>query len=381
VVVREIELSLYSWVRAVVYVMGAYQDDEVGVRRRSKGEEPEEMEWTSSEKNWSNREKAMELWCNVKHQLVEYSALPEYLRDNSFILRHYRADWNFKHSFYSMFSMHNETFNIWSHLVGFILFLGLTIYTAMHLPTYSATLQRWQSGYIMESLPSYLQLPEALSSCVPGTFDGTRCVQKPITRWPFFVFLGGAMFCMLASTTCHLLGCRCAKTFYTLMRIDYTGIAALTVASFYPPVYYGFMCNPSLCKMYLGIITSMGIGCVLLSLIPVFQTPEYRSVRAAMFSIMGVSGIVPCVHKIFMYQDEVQAYEALYNEVNMFIIYALGGLVYATRIPERWKPGAFDIIGNSHQLFHVLVVWAAYVHYQGGLIYLKWRDVKGCPLS
>lgn len=146
-------------------------------------------------------------------------------------------------------------------------------------------------------------------------------------------------------------------------------------------VFYSFMCHPNLCKMYLGIVTTMGVGCVLISLIPVFQTPEYRPVRAAMFAIMGVSGIVPCVHKIFMYQDEVQAYEALYMEVQMFLIYAMAGLVYATRIPERWKPGAFDIIGNSHQLFHVLVVWAAYVHYQGGLIYLKWRDVKGCPLS
>lgn len=330
-----------------------------------------------------NREKARELWCNVKHQLVEYSQLPEYLRDNAFIIRHYRADWNFKHAFYSMFSMHNETFNVWSHFIGFLLFLCLTIYTVLHMPSMvePATLERLRSGYIMESLPSYLQLPEALSSCVPGTFDGTRCIQKPITRWPFFVFLGGAMFCMLASTICHLLGCRCARTFYMLMRMDYCGIAALTVASFYPPVFYSFMCHPNLCKMYLGIVTTMGVGCVLISLIPVFQTPEYRPVRAAMFATMGVSGIVPCVHKIFMYQDEVQAYEALYMEVQMFLIYAMAGLVYATRIPERWKPGAFDIIGNSHQLFHVLVVWAAYVHYQGGLIYLKWRDVKGCPLS
>lgn len=75
------------------------------------------------------------------------------------------------------------------------------------------------------------------------------------------------------------------------------------------------------------------------------------------------------------------AYQALYNEMYMGVIYAVSALLYATRIPERWKPGMFDIIGNSHQLFHVLVVWGAYVHYQGGLIYLKWRDVKGCPLS
>ena len=75
------------------------------------------------------------------------------------------------------------------HLIGFLIFLGLTIYTATHLPTIEpTTFQRWQAG-IMESLPSYLQLPEALSSCVPGTYDGTQCIQVS-THWKDFVVLG-----------------------------------------------------------------------------------------------------------------------------------------------------------------------------------------------
>lgn len=67
------------------------------------------------------------------------------------------------------------------HLVGFLLFLGLTIYTATHVPVTIVepkTLQRWQSG-IMESWPSYMQLPEAFSGCVTGTYDGSQCVQVP----------------------------------------------------------------------------------------------------------------------------------------------------------------------------------------------------------
>ena len=38
-----------------------------------------------------------------------------------------------------------------------------------------------------------------------------------------------------------------------------------------------------------------------------------------------------------------------------------GALVYATRIPERWKPGAFDLMFHSHQLFHVAIIIAALV--------------------
>ena len=31
-------------------------------------------------------------------------------------------------------------------------------------------------------------------------------------------------------------------------------------------------------------------------------------------------------------------------------------MLYAARVPERWKPGAFDVAFHSHQLFHVCVV-------------------------
>jgi adiponectin receptor len=35
------------------------------------------------------------------------------------------------------------------------------------------------------------------------------------------------------------------------------------------------------------------------------------------------------------------------------------------RFPERLKPGAFDIWGSSHQIFHVLVLLAAASHFVG----------------
>ena len=46
-------------------------------------------------------------------------------------------------------------------------------------------------------------------------------------------------------------------------------------------------------------------------------------------------------------------------------LYLTGAFLYAARIPERWLPGKCDIWFQSHQLFHVLVVAAAFVHYHG----------------
>ncbi|KAF0291092.1 Adiponectin receptor protein [Amphibalanus amphitrite] len=49
----------------------------------------------------------------------------------------------------------------------------------------------------------------------------------------------------------------------------------------------------------------------------------------------------------------------------MGALYVAGALLYAFRVPERWFPGKCDIYFQSHQIFHVLVVAAAMVHYHG----------------
>ncbi|CAK9141116.1 unnamed protein product [Ilex paraguariensis] len=325
------------------------------------------------------------------------------------------------------------------HLIGFFLFLALTIYTAMKIPKVVdlRTLQHIPDvlrkadlhklhAELMTCLPSLPNMPdlhrlreelktalpsmdllpslsnwhivELLTNCLPERFSHANhsdvCVlhsmkedlaniiaplmMRPITRWPFFVFLGGAMFCLLASSTCHLLSCHSKRVSYIMLRLDYAGIAALISTSFYPPVYYSFMCYPFFCNLYMGFITLVGIGTILVSLLPVFQNPEYRSIRASLFFGMGVSGVAPILHKLILFWHQPEALHTTGYEILMGVFYGLGALVYAMRVPERWMPGKFDIAGHSHQLFHVLVVAGAYTHYQAGLVYLKWRDMEGC---
>lgn len=383
--------------------------------------------------------KGKRLWKKVKYQLVEYHSLPGYLRDNEYIIGHYRSEWPLKQAFLSMFTIHNETLNVWTHLIGFALFLALTIYTAMKVPRIADSqtvqhlthvlktvdlhkihselltclssmsnitdLQRFRDD-LKASLPSVDLLPslpswhtvELLTNCLPERFFHVNqtdpCVLKnmkedllnilaplvvrPITRWPFFAFLGGAMFCLLASSTCHLLSCHSERMSYFMLRLDYAGIAALISTSFYPPVYYSFMCHPFFCNLYLGFITILGIATILVSLLPVFQTPEFRKVRASLFFGMGASGAAPILHKLIIFWHQPEALHTTGYELLMGLLYGLGALVYATRIPERWMPGRFDLAGHSHQLFHVLVVAGAYTHYHAGLVYLKWRDQQGC---
>lgn len=386
----------------------------------------------------SKERKGHRLWKKVKYQLVEYHSLPGYLRDNEFIRGYYRAEWPLKQVFLSIFKIHNETLNVWTHLTGFFLFLFLTVYTAMKVPDVAdiSPLQHLPKMLrkadfhmihldLLNCIPSLPNMPglqklkvdlkasllsieflsslsgnimELLTNCLPEQFtrmysaddnvlqgvknDATNMIVQltlhPITRWPFFVFMGGAMFCLLASSTCHLLSCHSEQMSYIVHRVDYAGIAALIATSFYPPVYYSFMCNPFFCRLYLGFITVLGIVTIIFSLVPSFQKPEFRGFRTGLFFGMGLSGVAPILHKLILYRDQPEALQTTGYEILMGILYGLGALIYATRIPERWKPGKFDIAGQSHQLFHILVVAGAYTHYQAGLVYLRWRDLHGC---
>eukprot|EP00252_Welwitschia_mirabilis_P011757 TRINITY_DN2617_c0_g1_i1.p1 TRINITY_DN2617_c0_g1~~TRINITY_DN2617_c0_g1_i1.p1 ORF type:complete len:385 (-),score=43.96 TRINITY_DN2617_c0_g1_i1:239-1393(-) len=374
----------------------AYHESKESTKILNHEEEEEEI---------SSSSKAKRLWKKVKYQLVEYNALPDYLRDNEYILRYYRAEWPMKQVLLSMFTIHNETLNVWTHLVGFLIFLSLTIYTVVKLPRVvdlgaishlphipsREELHKLQTE-LMSSLPSFTnkvdlqRLQAELKTALPSMHTMTQemahmfspYLQTPAARWPFFVFLGGAMFCLLASSTCHLLSCHSELLSYIMLRLDYIGIAGLIATSFYPPVYYSFMCHPFFKIFYLSVITVIGFATIVASLLPVFQEPKFRTFRASLFFGMGVSGVAPILHKLILYKDDPMAFYTTAYEIAMGLFYGLGALVYAARVPERWKPGKFDIAGHSHQLFHVLVVAGAYTHYKAGLLYLQWRDSKGC---
>ena len=67
--------------------------------------------------------------------LTTWDAAPNHVRDNRFIIRGYRAGAHtFKTSFMSLLSIHNETGNIWTHLIGFIIFILLTVATVQLRP-------------------------------------------------------------------------------------------------------------------------------------------------------------------------------------------------------------------------------------------------------
>ncbi len=69
--------------------------------------------------------------------------------------------------------------------------------------------------------------------------------------------------------------------------------------------------------------------------------------------------MVPYTHSILIYGTKL-SFEAnsLQAMIYIFMQYIIGVVFFASRFPERWFPGKFDIFGSSHQIWHVLVFTA-----------------------
>lgn len=71
-----------------------------------------------------------------KHGFIgSWVHLPEGMIDNEFLLTGYRIGFKgFTNGLRTLFILHNETVNIWSHLLGKLLFVGFLIGVAMVYP-------------------------------------------------------------------------------------------------------------------------------------------------------------------------------------------------------------------------------------------------------
>ncbi len=52
--------------------------------------------------------------------------------------------------------------------------------------------------------------------------------------------------------------------------------------------------------------------------------------------------------------------KALFWHMIQFLSFILSGLIFIGRFPERFSPGLFDLFGQSHHAFHLMIFLMAY---------------------
>ncbi|KAI2465239.1 hemolysin-III channel protein-like protein Izh2 [Annulohypoxylon bovei var. microspora] len=260
-------------------------------------------------------------------RLVEWENLPPWKQHGSEHLRTgYRPEcaslWSCLHSWSYI---HNETVNIFSHIIGALLFLALPLYV-----------------FRTEVPPRYR---------LATTADIIVCS----------VYFLGVGVCFTFSTLFHTFMCHSEAVYSLGVKLDYQGILLLMWGANVPLIYYSMPCDSSGRVAYWALNTALAALCSLATFHPLIGGPHLGNVRAVLFATFGFCSVItPNLIGILKYGFEEQNLRVGLSWIGATALCnGTGVVVYAMKFPERWYPRVFDLLGASHQVMHVMVVFAA----------------------
>ncbi|KAJ3336785.1 hypothetical protein HDU91_001654, partial [Kappamyces sp. JEL0680] len=160
---------------------------------------------------------------SVNRFTVLYDDMPPWYVADSFLVGGYRRiTQSWRGCLVSLFYLHNESGNVYTHLLGA---LGCA-------PLAYVLFSDWMAAVPTTSLGDYLS---------------------------HFTYLVGLLTCLSLSTLFHLCCCHSKRVSMVTNKADYIGIVALQVGSFVPAIYYGFYCDAFYQTLYITSIVLLGL--------------------------------------------------------------------------------------------------------------------------
>ncbi|KAL2270883.1 hypothetical protein VTJ83DRAFT_254 [Remersonia thermophila] len=260
-----------------------------------------------------------------EHGLIRYEDLPMPWRINPHIHGGYRFSETKLACVKSAFGFSNELVNIWSHAIGLVLVLAVAFY---FYPT-SANFSMSSGADIFIAA----------------------------------VFFFAACQCLVCSVIWHTMNSVADVGLISMFAcVDYTGISLLIAASIMTTEYTAFYCEPVSRWVYMIATAFLGVGGVILPWHPRFNGQDMAWVRVGFYVALSATGFLPILQLSLTrsFEDVLSFYTPITKSL---LVYLLGALVYASKVPERWYPGMFDYIGGSHNLWHVAVLGGILFHY------------------
>ena len=249
-----------------------------------------------------------------------------------YITRGYRLNGrSWLYYFVSLFQMHNETANVWSHLLAFIFFLFKTVQF-----THSVT--DWSS--------------------------------QPLA-WGIMSFCLGTLSYSLLSAVAHLFQSRSEYHHYLFFQMDYVGIMMNAhgtgllhyhlsgTSTFYN--HFG--------RWYILLVTLSGflvfLGNSFSKLYYSRPYPFTRRVWQLVPCLLAIGlGTVPLLYRLHVcFTENIPVDRGLLTHFESILWCLFSGIFFAFHIPEKLMPGVFDNVGQSHSLFHVIMTYCSVVQY------------------
>jgi len=287
---------------------------------------------------------------------LRFEDLPNYAR-RKFVLTGYRPIMRPNESIvatslWALFSVHNETMNVWSHLLGAIWFACCYFELRSH------------------NLAPAMSQP---STDLEKTEATALVVERLRTMTP--VFSAAAVICLSMSSIAHLMAPvsprRLSRTLWTL---DSLGISMCILSGYFPAMTFGFRCLPAERDLYTAVVVLLSLASAVMGLAAASGTvPYFERVRVLVLVLLVLFGLWPLFrYRLTAPPAEIAAFVPL--NCLMFVMNGLGLTCYATKWPESRWPGAFDLRGGSHLLWH-LATLSGLLCYQSSLMrMIHWFD-------
>ncbi|KAM3858103.1 progestin and adipoQ receptor family member VII, a [Diretmus argenteus] len=246
--------------------------------------------------------------------------VPRYFRER-YIHSGYRPlHQSWRYYFLSLFQRHNETVNIWTHLLGFLVVLV-----------------------------KFRQLAEMVD------FTGDP------HSWPLLILLLSSMIYMACSAAAHLLGSKSEFCHYIVFFLDYVGVAQYQYGSGVVHFYYAV--EETWYRRVQGIF------------MPVTTVLCWLSCLGCCYGKYRNHSLPTWVRKLGQVAPSAVAYAwdsspvfqrllswstagddpALHFHFGQVAFFLSSAFFFTRPVPESWFPGRCDFVGQGHQLFHVFL--------------------------
>lgn len=230
----------------------------------------------------------------------------------------------------TLFTVHNETFNIWSHIFATIATISYAVW--------------------------YLSEQQVIGNA---------------KTYPLICFAICVALALSTSAFAHLFCCMSWRVRNACFYLDYASISLSTFSAGQAYIFYSRPLDANSSVLYQNPYIFLTISLTLsgmnmfLSCLSRHRLLWYRFlIRTGLYLIKFLFDISPFVSRCFITQSTCNS-STVFHFNRMFLCFAISGVVNASRMPERFAPGVFDLLGHSHHVFHVLIAIGNYHAFVG----------------